>query len=281
MEGIDNIDIYLKRMAATLADKCWWVEKIPPEIDAVVDYGCAQGDLALYLEKTVPGRFKYIGIDNSPVMLALVEQNRERLFGKMETAFYPTIAGIADRCDTSRAVLVLNSVTHEIFSYLSKTEQNALLSEMFSAGFRAITIRDMNMPELDRQPFDVSGALNALEVGASAAMWREYNAYLDGKEARRSACWQDTALRVAEFLLKYKYTDNWERERKETYFWDWLRMTEPFWREAGYGVAYDLKFHIPFLRHQIHDDFGIDFPVDTHRKILLCREQTDYSGSAT
>ena len=49
MTEIHNFDIYLKRMAATLSDKCWWVDRLPPDIDTVVDYGCAQGDLAAYL----------------------------------------------------------------------------------------------------------------------------------------------------------------------------------------------------------------------------------------
>lgn len=269
MDEIHNLDIYLKRMAATLADKCWWVEQLPPDIDTVVDYGCAQGDLALYLGKTNPGRFHYIGIDNSPAMLALIEKNRDRLFGDAKVAFYESIAGIADRCDTGRAVLVLNSVMHEVFSYLTDEEQEALLADMFGAGFRFVAIRDMNMPRLDAAPFDFDGAQSVIERSPSAGMWNEYNVYLNG--ARRGEHWGSRALRVAEFLLKYKYIDNWDREMKETYYWDWLRMTERFWRKEGYRVAVDLKFHIPFLRHQINADFGFDFPFDTHRKILLTR----------
>lgn len=268
MDEISNIDIYLRRMAATLADKCWWVDHLPPEVDTVVDYGCAQGDLALYLERHHPGRFRYIGIDNAPAMLALAEQNLARLLSPSRAAFARSIAGIADQCDTSRAVLVLNSVMHEVFSYLSASERAGLFAEMFSAGFRYIAIRDMHMPRLENAPFDVNGALAAIERSACAPMWREYNAHLDGA---RSGRWDSVALRVAEFLLKYNYTDNWDREMKETYYWDWLRMTENFWQGAGYAVAFDLKFHIPFLRNQIRADFGVDFPVDTHRKVLLER----------
>ena len=270
MDGISNIDIYLKRMAATLADKCWWVDQLPADIDTVVDYGCAQGDLAIYLEQHFPGRFSYIGIDNAPAMLALARQNLERFHSASKASFYPTVSDIAHQCDTARAVLVLNSVTHEVFSYLSAAEQTALLNELFGAGFRYVAIRDMHMPQLDNAPFDAEGARDILERGSCAAMWREYNAYLDG--AHRDACWDSLSLRIAEFLLKYKYTDNWDREKKETYYWNWLLKTEAFWQRVGSRVVYDLKFHIPFLRHQIFTDFGIDFPVDTHRKILLERD---------
>ena len=272
MDEIYNMDIYLKRMAATLSDKCWWVESMPPEIDTVVDYGCAQGDLGVFLEKNNPGRFYYIGIDNSPAMLALIERNRARYFGESRAAFYESISGIADRCDTSRSVLVLNSVMHEVFSYLTEAEQEALLADMFGAGFRYIAIRDMHMPRLERTPYDVREALGAIGRSASASMWEDYCAYLDGARRQRGERWDSVALRVAEFLLKYKYVDNWDREKKETYYWDWLEMTERFWKKAGYRVAFDLTFHIPFLRNQIRNDFGFDFPVDTHRKVLLTRD---------
>ena len=269
MAEIDNIDIYLKRMAATLADKCWWVDRLPPDVDTVVDYGCAQGDLAAYLERNHPGRFRYIGIDNSPAMLALVEQNRDRLFGRMPVAFYPTVSGIADRCDVRRAVLVLNSVLHEVFSYLNARERASLLSELSGAGFRFIAIRDMHMPRLDPAPFRVDETLSAIEKSPCAELWRDYNASLDAAEPPRDDCWSGTALRVSEFLLKYKYTDNWAREKRETYFWDWVRLTGDNWRKGGYEVVADIPFHIPFLRQQILADFGVDLPIDTHRKVLL------------
>lgn len=272
MEEISNIDIYLKRMAATLADKCWWVTHLPPEITTVVDYGCAQGDLALFLEQRDPGRFRYIGIDNAPAMLALAEKNLARMNGSAQAAFYQSIAAIGERCDVSHAVLVLNSVMHEVFSYLTAAEQAALLTELFGAGFRYVAVRDMNMPSTDVVPFDLPEAIAAIENSPCANLWREYNAYLDGAEHHRAACWSSTALRIFEFLLKYKYTDNWDREMRETYYWDWLRLTEAHWRDAGYRLAFDLRFHIPFLRNQIHADFGLDFPVDTHRKVLLARD---------
>ena len=267
MTDISNFGIYLKRMAATLKDKCWWVDRLPPNIDTVVDYGCAQGDLAAYLERNHPGRFRYIGIDNSPAMLALVEQHRDRLFGAMPVAFYPTISGIADRCDVGRAVLVLNSVLHEVFSYLSAPEQAALLDGLYGSGFRFIAIRDMFMPRLDPLPFDVDAALRAIKKSPFAELWEDYSACLDA--ADRDPCWSSTPLRVSEFLLKYTYTDNWSREKLETYFWDWLQLTDEARRKGGYEVIADIPFHIPFLRQQIRADFGINLPIDTHRKVLL------------
>ena len=74
---------------------------------------------------------------------------------------------------------------------------------------------------------------------------------------------------MMEFLLKYKYTDNWQREIRETYYLDWTRYLQPYWRGENYEMLHDEPFHIPFLRQQIKKDFGVDFPMDTHRKALL------------
>ena len=202
-------------------------------------------------------------------MLALVEQNRDRLFGDAQVAFYPTVSGIADRCNVGRAVLVLNSVLHEVFSYLTAPEQDALLSGLFDAGFRFIAIRDMHMPRPDPVLFDVEEALRAIEKSPFAGLWTDYSACLDVAEPPRDPCWSSVSLRVSEFLLKYTYTDNWEREKRETYFWEWLRLTDEARRKGGYEVIADIPFHIPFLRQKIRADYGLDLPIDTHRKVLL------------
>ena len=40
-----NKDVYLKRMRVGMYDKCWWVDKLYPEVDTVIDFGCADGSL--------------------------------------------------------------------------------------------------------------------------------------------------------------------------------------------------------------------------------------------
>lgn len=269
MPEIDNISVYQKRMAAAMADKCWWVEHLRPEVDTVVDFGCAQGDLALYIEQRWPGRFTYIGVDESPRMLELARENMACRAGMERTSFCRTVVEAARQCDPLRAVLVVNSVLHEVFSYMRVEERHKLLSDMFSLTFHYVAIRDMYMPRLVDGHFDAAAAISAVEASRWAPMWREYNAWLDGPGHRRDFTWQTPSMRVTEFLLKYRYADNWAREMRETYLWKWQLAVEPYWWAESYAAIYDEHFSIAFLRQQIKRDFGIDFPVDTHRKILL------------
>lgn len=271
MDNIQDIDAYVKSMSTTLFDKCWWLDKIPPEIDTIVDYGCAQGDLAIFIDRIYPGRFKYIGIDNSPEMLALASHNHHLHFAKPDSEFYAQLSGVAQKCDTRKTILVLNSVMHEIFSYLTEAEQKALLSEMFGAGFAYIAIRDMYMPEFEEASFDMEASFKSILCSPYAGMWNEFNHYLDNSP-RSNGWWNSIALRMAEFLMKYRYVGNWQREMKETYFWPWLPMISSLSPESRtYKIAFTNRFYIPFIRDKVSGDFGIDFQVETHRKVLLAR----------
>lgn len=269
MDNIQDINSYVRSMSTTLIDKCWWLDKIPDTIDTIVDYGCAQGDLAIYVDSVYPGRFKYIGIDNSPEMLALASHNHHLHFGK-DSEFYSEISGISNKCDTSKAILVLNSVMHEIFSYLTDGECNALFAEMFGAGFYGIAIRDMYMPSIQAGDLDLPKCFDAIKSSPYEGMWYEYNVYVSKNPQRKSLWFEKEEIILSEFLMKYRYVGNWKREMKETYFWNWVsHIRQAF--ENGYAITYDERFSIPFIRERIMSDFGIEFNIDTHRRVLLTR----------
>lgn len=265
MDKIQDIDSYVRSMSATMYDKCWWVDKISPEIDTVVDFGCAQGDLALFLDRFNPGKFKYVGVDNSQEMLSLARHNHYLHFGKSDSLFCQELSSAIEKCNPSKSVLVLNSVMHEIFSYMSISDANAQLSEMFGVGFRAIAIRDMykynNQGMVDKEIFDIS-VRNSKYDG----MWNEYNAYMDSEFGKGTPCIED---RIVEFLLKYRYMNNWEREMKEIYLWDWISLIKNYTKE--YQTVFDIKFSIPYIRQRIREDIGIDLFADTHKKVLFTK----------
>lgn len=268
MDNIQDINSYVQSMSTTLLDKCWWLDKIPDTIDTIVDYGCAQGDLAIFVDTICPGRFKYIGIDNSPEMLALASHNHYLHFGR-DSDFYSELSGIESKCDTSKSILVLNSVTHEIFSYLTKGERRALFAEMFGVGFSHIAIRDMYMPRTEEVIFDVEAALAAILDSPYAGMWEEFNDHINN-HPREDGLWNSVELRMTEFFMKYRYTGNWQREMRETYFWNWLfDILNECEASTSYKVAFTNRFYIPFIRDKILADFGVDFPVKTHCKVLL------------
>lgn len=53
MSNINNYETYNNTMRVNMADKTWWVNKIPAYVKAVIDYGCAQGDLFFLFRRKV------------------------------------------------------------------------------------------------------------------------------------------------------------------------------------------------------------------------------------
>ena len=262
MDKIQDLDLYLESMSSTLSDKCWWVDKIPDTIDTVVDFGCAAGDLGLYLEKTYPGRFRYVGIDNSDRMLSLALQNHAL---QLNSEFYQDISDMLNfgGCQPSQSVLVLNSVMHEILTYLSLGARKALLSELFSTGFEAVAIRDMYL-------FDYSGQVNTLEFFSKISMTSYATLWRECDELMQLERWHSSLeTRVVEFLLKYRYINNWNREKRERYLWQWIPFIQLYLEQ--YSISYEENFSIPFIQRRIMRDFGISLNVKTHKKLLFER----------
>lgn len=279
MENIHDLDTYFNGMSATLQDKKWWLDLIPDEIDTVIDYGCAQGDLALLL----PDKYRYIGIDNSPEMLQLARHNHLLHFCR-RSEFYPSLIEANGKYEPSTTVLVLNSVMHEIFSYLSPAEVHALFEEMFGSGIRCIAIRDMHLPDAEAVG-RIGTHSNRERLNQSfrySNLWTEYmdyvlyDRYTEGyiQEDKGRGKFEGMPVYMTEFLLKYRYVENWKREMREYYLWPWLQMISQYIKADGddhgfYTVAHESEFRIQFIVDRIKEDFDIDFDLNTHRKVLL------------
>ena len=70
------------------------------------------------------------------------------------------------------------------------------------------------------------------------------------------------------FLLKYKYTLNWDREVHENYL---PITTEEMMSRIpeGYRVVLKDSFALPYISWQIRKDFGFDLTEHTHIKLIL------------
>lgn len=276
MEQIADRQIYVQRMAATLADKCWWVDHLPPEIDTVVDYGCAEGDLGLYLAQAYPGRFKYIGVDTNGDMIAAA---RQKVPGKFYTYIGEVNRGDIDRTiDPDRTILVLSSVIHEILSYLSTFERIDLWKDLRKLNCRYVAIRDMygyyeDIKQLCGQNDGYyEKCVSAIEQSPYTDLWK------DMISLHTVHSHTDPAAQLVEFLLKYRYKENWEREKKERYLWNWMESISGGFPD--YDVVHDEQFGIPFIQQQVKKDLGLDFPINTHRKVLLERHKGKKKGES-
>jgi hypothetical protein len=74
------------------------------------------------------------------------------------------------------------------------------------------------------------------------------------------------------YLLKYSYTENWEREVNENYLplkvESLLRMIP-----EEYEIVYSEHYVLPYVKQQIKRDSGIDLKDATHFKILLKKKE--------
>lgn len=246
MSRIGDISVYLKRMDASLLDKCWWIDKIPDEITTVVDFGCAAGNLKNMIDYLMPRRFRYIGIDNSAEMRRLCQEKNIEV--------YEDLDHLPNDIDPNRTILVLNSVIHEIWTYLPVLQVCALFDKIALREFKYIAIRDMNLGEPRYE--DVDDIVKTFERSPYADRWRYVSKHT---LANIHVC-------IKEFLLKYWYTENWERERDEQYLWDIPSVVVDF---IEYHTVYENHFFIPYVREKVLKDFGIVNDEYTHIKVLL------------
>ncbi len=264
MTEIVDTNTYLRSMSTTLFDKVWWIDKIPSDIDTIVDFGCAQADLAVLINRIMPGRFHYIGIEESGVMAQLAGKNlRYHVPGTWE--ILPSLLAASESNDFKNSVLVLNSVLHEVFTYKSESEIQSLMSQIQDLGFSCIAIRDMCPSRFDL--YDHINANCAILSSLYGDLWREYEKFRI--ETKIAGVTYDEDTWLPEFLLKYRYKANWEREKREKYLWNIPKKLTQYGLLDKYEIRFENRFYIPFIRDKIKEDFGIDWDYPTHIKLLL------------
>lgn len=246
MENIKDYAGYNKTMSKSLLDKVWWLDKIPPTITTIIDFGCADGAMFKFIEKMFPHKFRYIGIDNNEEMLQKAKANITYPY----TEFY---SSLAEMPYTPNAVLVLNSVVHEILTYTTYWEGVKLFDQIQNCGAKYIAIRDMY--EHDNPGF------------AHLIPDSEIDPFLESmKEVQHSS----KITHILEYMLKADYKSNWDREVKERYLWRWGHW---FWGMGNYDILYEEDFMLPYHRRLWRKRYHIPLTdlrkIRTHKKMLL------------
>lgn len=256
MEPIKDYKVYLDRMDASLIDKCWWVDKIPDDIDTVVDFGCAAGHLKKALDVLCPNRFRYIGVEiDNTLYEACVKSDIEVYTGMANTIMKTDI-------NLDHTVLVLNSVIHELLTYDPKAWTK--LKAMNDIGFKYIAIRDMHIPPENYQ-IALPVQLTLVERILHSPYRSQWDDFCKVIKHRRKL-YRAPIIVITEFLLKYRYKENWDRECYEQYLWNWSDLIF-----KSYSKQEEQRFYIPFLQQKIFEDFNTILTVPTHIRLLLER----------
>lgn len=247
MNEIKNYSVYTKRMNKTISDKLFFLDYLKPEINTVVDFGCADASLSVGLVGT---KYDYVGYDIDKTMLDKAEENVDPSvlfydFDKMLSSINP-----------KQCVLVLSSVIHEVYSYGNEYEVELFWNRVFNSGFAQIAIRDMGL-ENNKIAYGKVDARNALII--TQHIYNIHNDYVP-MNYYKDYC---------QLLLKYWYTENWSRESKENYFP--ITVSELLEKVAAtdYHIGYKFNFRVPFVVEKVRAELGLNFEYNTHYKLIL------------
>lgn len=253
---IKNIQSYIGGMNLSLQDKLFFVDML--NFDAIVDFGCADGSF-LKLVSEINPKIKLFAYDIDPNMLLKAKSKLGK--GSIVTDNWDEIR--KSLVYFKRPLLNLSSVIHEVYSY-SKTSdvKNFWDNRVFGGDFKYITIRDM-IPSTEISKSEISQFKDDVRK-VKQKFDRNYINSFEEKWGPLNSNYRT----LIHFLLKYRFTDNWEREVAENYLpisIETLRKKIP----SGYKIVYEDRFLLPFLKNRVKKDFNIDLIHPTHTKMII------------
>ena len=251
MNRISDLDIYLTRMQRSILDKMFFIDKVFEPFRYILDFGCANGELIKAMKQMFPD-YEYTGYDISREMIEAARRNVP------DAGFYDCWDKIDIPFEDS--LINISSTIHEVYSYCDESDIDLFWERIFGSRFRYITIRDMSFAQADNIPARAD-QIEAIR-NSCYAEWLESFEKVWGKIKDQR--------QLVHFLLKYKYTQNWEREVHENYlpvFTEELMNRIP----DSYRLVYKDVFTLPYISWQIRKDLGFELTDHTHIKLILER----------
>jgi hypothetical protein len=251
---ISDLQDYIDGMNYTMSDKLFFIDKV--NFDLIVDFGCADGTFLQNLSKINP-KVKMIGYDLDENML---EKARKRLPNAKFTSDWKEVKKLL--WHSKSPLLNLSSVIHEVYSY-SNEVKSFWNEKVFSGDFKYITIRDM-IPSLELSREE----LPKFKDDIKNVRKKSDKYILDSFENRWGSI--TSYKNLIHYLMKYRFTDNWERELNENYLpisLETLKGKIP----SNYKIVFEENFLLEFLKKQVKNDFNVELTHPTHLKMILKR----------
>lgn len=250
---ICDLKKYTMRMQKSVLDKMFFIDKVFDPFSNIVDFGCANGELIKALQSLF-GEYRYIGYDISDEMLLEAREN------------VPAAEFCSEwdemNVDFTDSLLNISSTLHEVYSYCTDEEIDTFWKRVFCSGFKYIAIRDMMLS-------------NAEQLKANSEQYNlivKNENYADKLKDYESVWGKiSTQCDLVHYLLKYKYTENWEREVRENYVPITIEQLLDIIPD-NYEITYCSHYTLPYTAWQIKNDFDIDLTTPTHIKLILRRK---------
>lgn len=258
-EKLTDLNIYNARMAKSTPDKLFFMGMIE-NIDTVLDYGCADGNL-IYAMNLIRPQLNYCGYDIAFDMVELAELPN----GQSNIFFSTKLDFLLNKLKAENTVLNLSSIIHEIYSYCGAEEINEFWNFVFNSGFRYIAIRDMMVDA------SVNRTARATDIKRFKDVFPQK--HIDDFESYFGSITENKNF--LHLLLKYKYLENWKREVKENYLPLYLEELLGLIPADKYEIHYFDHYILPYTKQQVKEDLDIDLKDKTHLKMLLSRKDSD------
>lgn len=221
--------LYLERMEQSLDEKLWFTRHLDlSQYDLIIDFGCANG--ALLDKLAVDKNVKLVGYDKNP---EFIKNNY------CTTSFDHVIEELKK---AKKSLIIFSSVMHE----MDFLEIDSVLTQLVLYGINTIVIRDMHFVQ---NRYNVFPHVNLCKNNPY------YKSFRHQEE-------------ITEFLLKYRYVENYARESQESYFSTPFDYIDNLLKNA-YNKTFQFDYTNDFTRQCVKNDFNIDLCHFTHRCVIF------------
>lgn len=262
--NIENFTTYNKRMAMSILDKMYFLDKV--DADIFIDYGCSDGSLIKHIYNFLPTETKFFGFDINPKMITSAIKNTNGIDVQYFSDWNLLLKKLKNKniYKNKKTCLVLSSLIHEIYSYSTSTDEIYNFWEtIFNSEieFDFICIRDMMVSKTIDRPAEINDTLKV------------YKNIKENLVLSFENIWGtiENNKNLIHLLLKYRYEDDWKRENNENYFSllyeDFLKIISK-WSDK-YSVIFKEHFILPFIKSTVYSDVGIELKDKTHIKIIF------------
>ena len=251
---INDYNVYNKRMDKSFQDKLFFLDKIKDNVEAIVDFGCADGALIRHLSELT--NIKLVGYDSDYNMIDIAKSktNKDNCLFKEDFGEI-----IEEEIISQESLLNISSVIHEVYSYLDSKDIEIFWDMVFDSNFKYISIRDLCASESINRPSNINDYTKLIQRAKTSFLSDFESVWGSVRENRN----------LVHYLLKYRFLENWDREVRENYFGLSLERLLSKIPMDKYEIIYFENYILPYTANKIKEDFDIELHDNTHVKLLL------------
>ena len=251
---VNNYNVYNKRMDKSFQDKLFFLDKIKDNVEAIVDFGCADGALIRHLSELT--NIELVGYDSDYNMIDIAKSktNKDNCLFKEDFGEI-----IEEEIIPQESLLNISSVIHEVYSYLDSKDIEIFWDMVFDSNFKYISIRDLCASESINRPSNINDYTKLIQK-AKPRFLSDFESVWGSVRENRN---------LVHYLLKYRFLENWDREVRENYFGLSLERLLSKIPMDKYEIVYFENYILPYTASKIKEDFDIELHDNTHVKLLL------------